>query len=67
MKKYVVCKGYRLFRPDVVEQFDDPEDAQQYAALMEKTHPGTQYVVYERVEYKLEGTYERKPDDADSK
>lgn len=36
MKKYVVCKGYRLFRPDVVEQFDDPEDAQQYAALMEK-------------------------------
>lgn len=63
MKKYVVCKGYKVFNPDVVEQFDNEEDAQQFATLMEKTHPDTQYAVYERVEYKLDGTYERKPDD----
>lgn len=67
MKQYVVCKNYRVFNPDVVEQFDDPNDAQQFAALMEKTHPDTQYAVYERVEYKLEGTYERKPDNIDTK
>lgn len=63
MKKYVVCKGYKMFSPDVVESFDNAEDAQQFAELMKKTHPNTEYVVYEKIEFKLDGVYERKYND----
>ena len=62
MKKYIVAKGYHIFKPDVVEQFDSKEDAEQFAKLMEKTNPGTEYVVYEKCTVELESVYERKQD-----
>lgn len=62
MKKYVVLKGYTLFKSDVVEEFDALEDAQQYCDLMNKTHKNDDYAVFERHEYKLDGEYRRNPD-----
>ena len=49
MKNYVVLKSYRLFKPDVVEEFDAPEDAQQYCDLMNKIHDGDSYAVYKKI------------------
>ena len=63
MKKYVVLKGYKTaFKPDVVEEFDHLEDAQQYCDLMNKIHEDNNYAVFERHEYKLNGEYRRNPD-----
>ena len=62
MKKYVVLKGYKMFKSDVAEEFDHLEDAQQYCDLMNKTHKGDNYAVFERHEYKLNGEYRRNPD-----
>lgn len=62
MKKYVVLKGYKLFRSDVAEEFDSLEDAQQYCDLMNRTHKDNNYDVFERHEYKLNGEYRRNPD-----
>jgi len=62
MKKYVVLKGYKMFKSDVVEEFDALEDAQQYCDLMNKTHENDNYAVFERHEYKLDGEYRRNPD-----
>lgn len=49
MKQYVVLKGYKLFKSDVVEEFDELEDAQQYCDLMNKVHEGDNYAVYKKV------------------
>jgi hypothetical protein len=49
MKQYAVLKGYTLFRSDVVEEFNELEDAQQYCDLMNKTHDGDKYAVYKKV------------------
>ena len=63
MKQYVVLKGYKAgFKPDVVEEFDHLEDAQQYCDLMNKIHEGDNYAVFEHHEYKLDGPYVRNPD-----
>ena len=62
MKKYAVLKGYKMFKPDVAEEFDNLEDAQQYCDLMNKTHKDNDYGVFERHEYKLNETYVRNPD-----
>lgn len=62
MKKYAVLKGYKMFKSDVVEEFDALEDAQQYCDLMNKVHKCNNYAAFERHEYKLDGTYKRNPD-----
>ena len=62
MKKYVVLKGYKLFKSDVVEEFDNLEDAQQYCDIMNRTHKDRNYAVFEHHEYKLNGEYRRNPD-----
>lgn len=62
MKKYAVLKGYKLFKSDVVEEFDALEDAQQYCDLMNKVHKDNNYAVFKRHEYKLDGTYRKNPD-----
>jgi len=63
MKKYAVLKGYKVaFKPDVVEEFDHLEDAQQFCDLMNKIHEGGNYAVFEHHEYKLDGAYARNPD-----
>ena len=49
MKKYAVLKGYKLFKADVVEEFDAQEDAQQYCDLTNKTHSGDNYAVYQKI------------------
>lgn len=62
MKKYAVLKSYKLFKADVVEEFDHLEDAQQYCDLMNKIHEDDNYAVFEHHEYKLDGPYVRNPD-----
>lgn len=66
-KKYAVVKRYRIFKPDVVEEFDNNEDAQQFAKLMHKANPDTQFDVYEHCEVELDDVYERKQDLIDFK
>lgn len=44
MKQYVVIRVWNLFKPDVVESFDEYNDAVQFAKLLNKTGEQQHYV-----------------------
>ena len=49
MKKYVVCRLYSTYLPDVVGEFDEKDDALAYARLS-KMSSKDNFAVYELLE-----------------
>ena len=49
MKKYIVCRGFKIFNPSVSEQFDDLDLACQYRDVMRANNPDSNFEVYERI------------------
>lgn len=49
MKKYIVCRGFKIFNPNVIEQFDDLDLACQYRDIMRANNPDSTFEVYERI------------------
>lgn len=47
MKKFAVLEKIGLFKPTVIEDFDDVKDAATYANIMRRRYPKREYSVFQ--------------------